>query len=417
MDRNARGQGNRALGRGSGSAIVRCLLPILASFGGLIGGDIPKAPPQRTKAASAHGDCRICHRAHTSGMAITGKSSTGLAKAQPKASGVDMICLDCHQGPSVPARDQGASKLPIWAGTGSSHVDGPFLDRARSFTKVTDRGDGRKLTLRVQCDGCHDVHPRNQSSNLLSLAFDAQGKVQRLRPTTVSQVCFGCHAGSDAVRFLKGEGDLGALMGPSAQSAHRPGSTARGRTDLPSLRSGSFVGTLDCTSCHDNGNPNGPRGPHSSPFPSLLKAAYAREGDLSLVGARGNDLCYGCHERASIEGNQSFPWHAQHLSGFTGMGATRNSKVGSAPKRSGAAVLQGLRATGFTAGPGGFGQPTTCATCHDPHGSTQQPALVAFDPAVVGKSSVGSVAFQRTGFRQGTCTLTCHGYDHVQTRY
>jgi hypothetical protein len=413
MESNAAGLGKGARGGGPGRSLVVLLCTL--SFG-LWAGEGPKAPPQKTKAAAAHGDCRICHRAHTPGMAKA-KAPVAEGKTQSRASAVDTICMDCHQGPSTPTRDQGASKLPTWAGSGSSHVDGPFLDRARTFTKVTDRGDGRKITLRAQCDGCHDVHPRNQSSNLLSLAFDAQGKIQKARPTSVSQVCFGCHAGTDAVRFLKGEGDLGALMGPSAQSAHRPGTTPRSRTDLPSLRSGLFSGTLDCTSCHDNANPNGPRGPHSSPFPNLLKAAYAREGDLGIVGTRGNDLCYSCHERASIEGNQSFAFHAQHLSGFAGVGATRGAKVGQTPKRSGAALLPGLRASGFNAGPGGFGQPTTCATCHDPHGSSKQPALIAFDPAVVAKSSVGSVSFQRTGFRQGTCTLTCHGYDHVQTRY
>ncbi len=417
MDREAAGQGAWARGRGLQVCAAALIMLTGLQGGVLVAGDLPKAPPQKTKAASAHGDCRVCHRAHTSGMAMAAKAAVAQGKAQPQASAVDVICMDCHQGPSAPTRDQGATKLPIWSGTGSTHVDGPFLDRARTFTKVADRGDGRKVTLRPQCDGCHDVHPRNTSSNLLSLAFDAQGKIQRIRPTTVSQVCFGCHAGTDAVRFLKGEGDLGALMGASAQSAHRPGALARTRGDLPSLRGGLFSGILDCTSCHDNGNPNGPRGPHSSPFPSLLKAAYAREADLRLLGVRGTDLCYSCHERASIEGNQSFPLHAQHLTGFTGMGSTRGAKGGSAPRRPGAEVLARWGAPGLRPGPGGFGQPTTCATCHDPHGSAKNPALIAFDPGVVGKSSVGSVSFQRTGLRQGTCTLTCHGYDHVQTRY
>lgn len=416
MDRSAEGHASLAPWWAIPLRGVRLGLWVGLVGSGLLGWDAPKAPAQKSKAASAHGDCRICHRAHTPGMAVGEKPLTA-EKPHGKGAAMDRICLACHQGPSAPTQDQGATKLPIWSGTGSSHVDGPFLDRARTFARILDRGDGRKITLRVQCDGCHDVHPRNQSSSLLSLAFDAQGKVQRIRPTTVSQVCFGCHAGTDAVRFLRGEGDLGALMGPSAQSAHRPGGTARNRSDLPSLRAGLFPGILDCTSCHDNGNPNGPRGPHTSPFPNLLKAGYAREADLSLLGTRGNDLCYGCHERASIEGNQSFPLHAQHLTGFTGMGTTRSAQVGGGSRRPAPARLPGLRPAGLLSGSGGFGQPTTCATCHDPHGSAKWPALVAFDPAVVGKSSVGTIAFQRTGLRQGNCTLTCHGYDHVQTRY
>jgi hypothetical protein len=65
----------------------------------------------------------------------------------------------------------------------------------------------------------------------------------------------------------------------------------------------------------------------------------------------------------------------------------------------------------------GFGEPTPCATCHDPHGSLNNPSLIRFDPAVVTRSSVGGVDFYRSGLGHGTCTLTCHGYDHVQAKY
>ncbi|HJW33331.1 MAG TPA: cytochrome c3 family protein [Holophagaceae bacterium] len=413
---NGKASAIRALGTRSWIGVV------LALFIGSLGAvDGPKATPQKTKAAVAHGDCRLCHRTHASAMSADGKTPAG-KKQGPGAfapSVLDQVCLECHQGPPVPAKDFEASKLEPWSGSGSSHVDGPFLERARTFTRIVDRGNGRKLVLKAQCDGCHDVHSKNRTSSLLPLAFDAQGKVQRIRPANASQVCFACHAGQEAVKFFRGDGDLGALMGPTAQSAHRPGATASARADLPSLRTGFFTGTLDCTSCHDNPNPAGPKGPHTSPFPHLLKASYGREGEIATAGPRANELCFNCHDRISIEGNQSFPFHAQHVSGFTGLGATRAGNRALPGKRAGAAPLPSWKPFTFSGAgsSGGFGQPANCATCHDPHGSARNPALVAFDPGVVSKSSVGTIAYQRTGLRQGSCTLSCHGYDHVQTRY
>lgn len=387
----------------------------------ILSAQIPKTVAPKSKATVAHGECRLCHRAHTDGMNAGARANAGGKKAgagASTASPLDQVCLDCHQGPSTPAKDLGASKLGLWAGTGSSHVDGPFQERARSYARLVDKGNGRKVQLKAQCDGCHDVHSKHQTSNLLPLAFDAQGKLLKVRPTSTSQVCFACHAGTEAVRFLRGDADLGALMGPSAQSGHRPGATAASRPDLPSLRTGFFSGALDCISCHDNSNPVGPRGPHTSAYAHLLKASFGREGDVATTGPRANELCFTCHDRISIEGNQSFPLHAQHISGFTGLGA---SKAGNR-------IVPGKRATGglpawkpLALGGGsqgsGFGQPAACATCHDAHGSVKNPALVAFDPSVVTRSSVGGISFQRTGLKQGSCTLSCHGYDHVQSRY
>jgi hypothetical protein len=383
--------------------------------------DGSKQAPSKSKAAVAHGECRLCHRTHTSAVEPEAKAAPG---RKPGASAfapsaLDRVCLECHQGPPAPAKDLEARKLEPWSGTGSSHVDGPFLERARTFSRVVDRGNGRKLVLKAQCDGCHDVHTKNRTSSLLPLAFDAQGKVQRIRPASTSQVCFACHAGRDAVKSIRGDGDLGALMGPTAQSAHRPGGTASARADLPSLRSGFFPGVLDCTSCHDNPDPAGPKGPHASPFPHLLKASYGREGEIAAAGTRANELCFNCHDRVSIEANQSFPLHAQHVSGFAGLGAGKAGNRVRPTQRTGAGALPAWKPFPFPSGgaSGGFGQPASCATCHDPHGSARNPALIAFDPGVVTKASVGTIAYQRTGLRQGTCTLSCHGHDHVQARY
>lgn len=377
---------------------------------------VANAVAPKSKGRVAHGDCRLCHGVHAT-MRLTKVSPRKANIVSPLHSELDTACLVCHQGPSNLATDQGASKLSMWSGSGSSHFDGPFLDRAKSYVRVVDMGPRHSPLLRAQCTGCHDMHAKDQPANLLSTAFDAFGKPMKVKPTTIAQICFGCHAGPEAVRIPRADHDLGTLFQPGAVSAHRPGALSATRLELPSLRLGLTKRSLDCSSCHDNPSPTGPRGPHASPFPHLLKASYGREGDVGLVGERMNELCFSCHDRTSILGNQSFPWHAQHVAGFT----AASKMAGSAALRSTSKPVLGSGSVGFrglNVGSGsGVGQPAACATCHDPHGSVKYPALISFDKNVVTRSSVGAIDFQRAGLGHGTCTLSCHGYDHVQTRY
>lgn len=370
------------------------------------------------KAQAAHRDCRGCHGSH---WRMAPQKFT-LAQGTPSSpfSAMDANCMRCHQGPPAPTVDQGASKLPLWTGTGSSHIDGPFLERAKTFSKVITKNAGRKTVLRAQCNGCHDSHGKDRPAYLAAQAFDAFGKPEKVRATTVAQICFTCHAGPEAVRTLKQRGDLGALFRADAVSSHRPGTQATARQDLPSLRPGLFKGILDCSSCHDNPNPAGPRGPHASPYPNLLKASFGREGDMASVGSHGDDLCYTCHDRTSILGNQSFPWHAQHIGGFTPAtqltGKTLRSLPGQRFPEPGSTPARFLPWKGLSAG-AGLGKPAACATCHNSHGSSRWPALLDFDPAVVTRATVGVLDYQRMGLGHGSCTLSCHGHDHLQTRY
>jgi hypothetical protein len=154
----------------------------------------------------------------------------------------------------------------------------------------------------------------------------------------------------------------------------------------------------------------------------LLVAPYGTETDGELP-ERANELCYTCHSRLSIDGNQSFPLHREHIRGFRGNAGTVSTRklatraeghaaTGGIPKRPG-----DLRPGGAKSFGAGFGRPTPCATCHDPHGSIQNPALVRFDTSVVRPASVGGPDYRRTGQGHGSCTLTCHGQEHIQARY
>ncbi len=373
-------------------------------------GTLPSSREARAGSAPAHRDCKSCHKTHNAPQGRGGSRNFNL----------EGLCLSCHQGqPAMPSANK-APKLPTMGIEVSSHLKTRNRRKSATYRREVEAG-GRRVVLQDDCSACHDLHGR-EPGMVRPVAFDTRGQLVGTKPASFSQVCFGCHAGPQAAPASRSENDLGQRFSTGATSRHAIGASAADRLDLPSLRGTSFQGKLDCISCHDNPDTTGMRGPHTSPYPFLLKAPYGREKDTLGMAERSNELCLTCHVKASILANQSFPLHNEHITGFVGSAnpASRKDVIPLKPgersmpiSRLGRDPRVG-RTTGYLPG---FGEPTPCATCHEPHGSLKSPALVEFDRAVVGPSSVGAVEFRRTGPRQGTCTLTCHGYDHIQTRY
>jgi hypothetical protein len=65
-----------------------------------------------------------------------------------------------------------------------------------------------------------------------------------------------------------------------------------------------------------------------------------------------------------------------------------------------------------------------CSACHDPHGisATQGNAvnnthLINFDVIIVQPNLSGSLEFEDLGTFQGSCSLMCHGAEHVDRSY
>jgi len=375
-------------------------------------GTLPSSKDARPGSSSAHQDCaRACHRPHNASLGRLGSQEFNL----------EGLCLSCHQGqPAMPTADR-APRLTAGAFEISSHLKARSRRKAATFRREVESPGKRKLVLQEGCSACHDMHG-HEAGMVRPVAFDTRGQLVGSKPASFAQVCFGCHAGPEAVQNSRTDADLGQRFNTGTGSRHAIGASATDRMDLPSLRGSPFKGKLDCTSCHDNPDTTSMRGPHTSPYPSLLKAAYGREKDTGGLAVRSNELCFTCHSKTSILSNQSFPTHNEHITGFVGS-ANRSFRKEAPTAGAGLRAKPGTQfgrdpRTGRTVGylPG-FGEPTPCATCHEPHGSVKNAALVEFDRAVVGPSSVGSVDFRRTGLRQGNCTLTCHGYDHVQTPY
>jgi predicted CXXCH cytochrome family protein len=361
-----------------------------------------EAPP-----AAAHTGCLVaCHTPHSA----KGPVGRGIAASS------ESTCLSCHDDSAQPAAAGGADKkLTPTFGIGSSHV-GLRIDRPRT-RYVRELGEGaRKEVLRQDCSGCHDVHGRDRGM-LRRLAFDARGQLLKgIKPVFKAQICFGCHAGREAAPLGNSMGDLGRRFGSEALSSHFIGRSAQDRPDLPSLKGTEFKGRLDCTSCHDNPDPKGIRGPHGSPFPNLLKASFGKEQDAGFIGAKSDELCYTCHDRYAIASNSSFPLHKEHITGFI----EKSSGIRRIDPERPLPVVRSPWDTRMGSSSrlmSGLGVPTPCATCHDPHGSTEHSALIQFDRSVVTRSSLGGVEFYRSGLGHGSCTLSCHGHDHIQSKY
>jgi hypothetical protein len=161
-------------------------------------------------------------------------------------------------------------------------------------------------------------------------------------------------------------------------------------TDVPSLIPPRTVSdTIYCSDCH--GSPSskkaggvGPDGPHGSTFAPILIARY-ETSDGTSESPQSYALCYRCHDRSSILGDESFSKHKKHVQ-------EKN---------------------------------TPCSVCHDAHGisSSQGTAaanshLINFDTSIVRPDpETGRLEFRDLGSGRGECYLLCHGERHSPEGY
>jgi hypothetical protein len=106
--------------------------------------------------------------------------------------------------------------------------------------------------------------------------------------------------------------------------------------------------------------------------------------DPTPESSENYDLCYKCHDRGRFVTPQGrgFP-HTKHV----------------------------------------VDQQTSCAVCHDAHGSRQYPHLINFmlrdknGRSVVSPNSHGDLKWEFVARDKGRCSLSCHGSDHKNRKY
>ncbi|UCE59654.1 MAG: hypothetical protein JSU63_19695 [Phycisphaerales bacterium] len=327
--------------------------------------------------------CRSCHRPHTAG----GRERLLLFESE------EDNCLDCHDG-QIALTNMLVEIQKFWA------------HDPRRYTQVHDPVElpvGGEA--HVECEDCHNPHAV-QAQGPVSSYIPIGATMTSVRGVTIGgtpideadyeyEICFRCHGDNPVpvsqqiVRQVHTSNHR-LRFSPINESFH-PVAAPSPNSDTVSLVPEIAPGSLmRCTDCHNNdAGPRaggaGPDGPHGSNFNFLLERNYTVLDDTH-ESEYEYALCYKCHLRSSIIGNQSFSHHLQHLRGAS-----------SAP----------------------------CSVCHDPHGvngadpySSDHTHLINFDMTVVfPETQSGRMQFEDLGTHTGRCTLRCHGRNHVDTNY
>lgn len=322
----------------------------------------------------ADNGCLCCHRPHSAG------GSERLLHFDQSEDN----CLNCHDG-SV------AQNIKTQISSKQSRHD------VFAYRDIHDlRESPISSAMHVECVDCHNPHA---AQNAPAQAPVASGSINNVTGVTASgaftqkiqyeyEVCFKCHGdnpdriGSTITRQIT-QTNTRLEFDPSGPSFH-PIISSGVNKNIPSLKLPMTVASvIYCTSCHNSDGATGTKGPHGSNYPPILAYNY-NTSDFTAESAIAYELCYTCHSRNSILGDESFPKHREHLE-----------------------------------------EEIPCSACHDAHGissaqgtSTNNSHLINFDTSIVSPDpQTGRLEFMDMGVFSGECYLTCHGKNHSPEDY
>ena len=307
-------------------------------------------------------------------------------------------CLNCHSGR--------VSRFNILA-----EIRKRSGHNVRRYLGIHDPTEDPFLMRRhVECVDCHNPHaaagdalprslklatpgPKTLDAEMRYVSGQSASGRLLHRARVEYEVCLKCHGdGSpmvrEAVTRQVGGVNVRRQFRTSNRSYHPVFAPGRNK-DVPSLVSPQNPATtIGCIDCHDSDNAidrggSGPNGPHGSIHYPLLAERYVTR-DQTVESANDYALCYRCHQRSSILGNESFPLHRLHI----------------------------------------VNQRTPCAVCHDAHGVPNSSRggdhthLINFDTSVVRPSDFSrKIEFRDTGRLRGSCTMRCHDFNHDKITY
>lgn len=329
----------------------RAALVILLALvsGGGAGAGSPRRNPH-VDPAIVLGGCASCHAGH-------GASRSPMLDRSQRD-----LCLDCH-GEGLRRRDVAPDVSP-------AQVAGTFAKA--SAHRITSGAYSRFEASALVCTSCHSPHRTPEDRP----APGPDGKKRRAPNDPARfehELCESCHGRAARV-------DIASLVDPMNRSFHPLKAPAQGRA--PSTIARLAGGEINCTDCHGNDDVAGPRGPHGSNIPHLLRRAY-RTADGAAESDNAFELCYSCHDRRAVLDASPFPMHREHIVEMR----------------------------------------TSCATCHDAHGSPANRALIRFGTeqhdrgSVLPSARTGRLAYVSEGPGSGACYLNCHGEEHAPEAY
>jgi len=305
------------------------------------------AVPTHLDKSKVRSGCSDCHKGHGQ------KGTTLLSKSK------DEFCLSCHslsgKAPDISSELSKLSSHHIRE-TAMYHVPGEELPEKDSSTP-----------RHASCYDCHNVHKSEKGDRVKGLkglrGYTGAGMKTR-QVSSEYQLCYNCHA--DSANIPKEKSNV-SLDFSSSNASYHPVESRGKSSNMPSLKRGYTSSSLiDCSDCHGNDNPFGPKGPHGSIYKPLLKFRY--EMTQGAESPRSYELCYSCHDRTSVLGDESFKSHKVHI------------------------VYNRI----------------SCAQCHNSHGSKYNPSLIEFDTSVVFPTSRGEMTFMPMFPGRPRCYLSCH---------
>ncbi len=334
-----------------------------------------KLVPSRPAATSIQAvGCENCHMNHRAG----GRQHL-LAAAAPEQN-----CLNCHNGVTV-KNNIAADFQKI-----SMH---PITLNPRAHSPLEDPVNPKQR--HVVCADCHNAHAASAGTATVP---NASGALAGLTGVTAGggvispllkeyELCFRCHAdsvsrGPALITRQYPETNTRLQFSTANQSFHPVETPGKNPAGVPSLiMPWRPTSLMYCTDCHNSDSGpkaggTGANGPHGSIYRPILERNLALT-DFQPESPVTYALCYKCHDRNVVLSSRSFPPHRSHVV---------NDKA-------------------------------ACTTCHDSHGVANAPHLINFNTTYVTNGSLGAVSYTATGLMHGTCTLSCHGYDHKNTTY
>jgi predicted CXXCH cytochrome family protein len=407
----------------------------------------PFTSPHVPSSSLVSDTCAACHPTHTA------RSGYLLSKDAPQ----ETLCFTCHNA----------------SGSGSNvDVQGRYaaapanVPGAREYYRHDVVADPT-----LECSSCHNAHNATAAASIQTASgwtvAGAQSTVAGVavtngaagstpsytskdgtygnQPTREYEICFSCHtggavasnAGQPASRYQL---DKGVELNPANASYHPIEAAGKNQTAAMTnslLGSSPFKqwnfaanGTVRCVNCHSdsqkwdpalpiNGTAATAAGadlpPHTSQYRGILIQNY-RDRVLKSSGetyaAADSALCLVCHAEIGFLSDSTsttnFRYHAKHLTDIRGEGSGGTS-VDTPGDGQGNAI---------------------CSECHFrihgtalayQDGDRSNTRLVNFapnvTPFVAQGSATGVLKWTATGVGAGTCTLTCHGYDHVAKSY
>ncbi len=320
-----------------------------------------------------HSDCIACHTPHA-------------APSGPyllRGANVTRACMNCHDGssPAAPNIDPDLHKLNV-----------------HDTDREIDPPD--PIPYDVTCTDCHEAHTMDHGTAQAPNLPPNFGQVSGVSLSGALlnaarfeyEVCFKCHGDQNAVppRIARQvTTSNNRFKFDSTAVSYHPIAQPGRNSDVPSLLPGwTTASVMYCNDCHNSDSGakaggGGPDGVHGSNSEPLLMKRYVMN-DYASESAANYALCYTCHSRNSILGDESFSEHRKHI----------------------------------------VEERTPCFVCHDAHGVSAQGStrnnshLINFDISIVFPDPVtGRLEFIDDGRYRGQCFLECHGERHSPEEY